>query len=229
MLELDGARERSRSRVRPSARSSSCLDNLLSNACSVCCGSPCRCGRWADRGRRRRGGPRHGRSGSRPTRSPSSFRRSLPLVVGDVAPDPGDGPRPRDREGDRRCARRLDRRRELRSTGRPFTIRLTARACRGGAPDSRMPRDRARRDVGSRAVRVLALDVGTSSVRAQVFGPAAAERKPARVDYAGETDPDRLVRATQKAIRDCRPGRSTRAAPPASATASLRSAATASR
>jgi gluconokinase len=55
-------------------------------------------------------------------------------------------------------------------------------------------------------VRVLALDVGTSSVRAQAFGPAAAERKPARVDYAGETDPDRLVRATLKAIRDCDAG-----------------------
>ena len=51
-------------------------------------------------------------------------------------------------------------------------------------------------------MRVLALDVGTSSVRAQVFGPAAAERKPARVDYPGETGPDRLVRATRKAIRD---------------------------
>jgi gluconokinase len=51
-------------------------------------------------------------------------------------------------------------------------------------------------------VRVLALDVGTSSVRAQVFGPAAAERKPARIDYAGEIDPDTLVRAVRKAIRD---------------------------
>ncbi len=50
-------------------------------------------------------------------------------------------------------------------------------------------------------MRVLALDVGTSSVRAQIFGPAAAERKPARVDYAGETDPDRLVAASRKAIR----------------------------
>jgi gluconokinase len=50
-------------------------------------------------------------------------------------------------------------------------------------------------------VRVLALDVGTSSVRAQVFGPAAAERNPARVDYAGETDPEKLVSAARKAIR----------------------------
>jgi gluconokinase len=56
-------------------------------------------------------------------------------------------------------------------------------------------------------VRVLALDVGTSSVRAQVFGPTAAERKPARVDYAGETDPDRLVRAVRKVVRDCGPGK----------------------
>lgn len=52
-------------------------------------------------------------------------------------------------------------------------------------------------------MRVLALDVGTSSVRAQVFGPAAAERTPARVDYAGETDPETLARAARKAIRDC--------------------------
>jgi gluconokinase len=52
-------------------------------------------------------------------------------------------------------------------------------------------------------VRVLALDVGTSSVRAHVFGPTAAERgKPARRDYAGETDPKKLLRLARAAIRD---------------------------
>jgi gluconokinase len=49
---------------------------------------------------------------------------------------------------------------------------------------------------------VLALDVGTSSVRAQVFGPAAAERKPAREDYAGETDPGKILRLVRRAVRD---------------------------
>jgi gluconokinase len=51
-------------------------------------------------------------------------------------------------------------------------------------------------------VRVLALDVGTSSVRAQVFGPTAAERKPARQDYAGETDPAKILRLVRRAVRD---------------------------
>jgi gluconokinase len=52
-------------------------------------------------------------------------------------------------------------------------------------------------------MRVLALDVGTSSVRAHVFGPKAAERgKPARHDYPGETDPDKLLRLVRRAIRD---------------------------
>ena len=51
--------------------------------------------------------------------------------------------------------------------------------------------------------RVLALDVGTSSVRAQVFGPTAAERgQPARRDYVGETDPRKLLRLVRAAIRD---------------------------
>jgi gluconokinase len=50
---------------------------------------------------------------------------------------------------------------------------------------------------------VLALDVGTSSVRAHVFGPTAAERgKPARRDYPGEADPDKLLRLVRRAIHE---------------------------
>ena len=49
--------------------------------------------------------------------------------------------------------------------------------------------------------RVLALDIGTSSVRAQVFDDAAEEGgEPARRDYAGEHDPNRLVAHTREAI-----------------------------
>jgi len=52
-------------------------------------------------------------------------------------------------------------------------------------------------------VRVLALDVGTSSVRAHVFGPTAAERgQAARRDYPGETDPAKLLRLVRAAVRD---------------------------
>jgi gluconokinase len=52
-------------------------------------------------------------------------------------------------------------------------------------------------------VRVLALDVGTSSVRAHVFGPTAAERgRPARHEYPGETDPERIVRLVRRVIRE---------------------------
>src|SRR5919199_1525872 len=51
-------------------------------------------------------------------------------------------------------------------------------------------------------MRVLAVDVGTSSVRAHVFGPTAAERgKPARHDYLGESDPEKLVRIVRRTIR----------------------------
>ena len=50
-------------------------------------------------------------------------------------------------------------------------------------------------------VRVLAVDVGTSSVRAQVFDETAEERgDPARREYAGEEDPGKLVAATRAAI-----------------------------
>lgn len=51
--------------------------------------------------------------------------------------------------------------------------------------------------------RVLALDIGTSSVRAQTFGPRAAARgRPARHEYPGETDPARIVRLVRRAIRE---------------------------
>ena len=48
---------------------------------------------------------------------------------------------------------------------------------------------------------VLALDIGTSSVRAQRFDESAAERgEPPRRGYAGETDPDRVVAFVREAI-----------------------------
>ena len=51
--------------------------------------------------------------------------------------------------------------------------------------------------------RVFALDVGTSSVRAARFEDAAAEpREPARRDYAGESDANRLVALTREAIAE---------------------------
>jgi gluconokinase len=51
--------------------------------------------------------------------------------------------------------------------------------------------------------RVLALDVGTSSVRAAVFDETAAERAdPARREYAGEVDPDRVVELTRDALEE---------------------------
>ena len=48
--------------------------------------------------------------------------------------------------------------------------------------------------------RVLAVDVGTSSVRAQIFDQDARERDPARRDYAGEDDPRRLVELVRQTI-----------------------------
>ncbi len=52
-------------------------------------------------------------------------------------------------------------------------------------------------------VRVLALDVGTSSVRVQRFDETAEERgEPARRDYTGEVDPDRVVERTVEAIEE---------------------------
>jgi len=52
-------------------------------------------------------------------------------------------------------------------------------------------------------VRVLAVDVGTSSVRAQRFDETAEERgEPARRDYPGELGPDRVVEHTLEAIEE---------------------------
>jgi gluconokinase len=51
--------------------------------------------------------------------------------------------------------------------------------------------------------RVLALDVGTSSVRASHFDETALEAgEPARRDYSGELDPDRIVDWTREAIEE---------------------------
>jgi gluconokinase len=50
--------------------------------------------------------------------------------------------------------------------------------------------------------RVLALDVGTSAVRAQVFGADAAETAVSRRAYPGEVDPDRIVESAREVIHD---------------------------
>jgi gluconokinase len=51
--------------------------------------------------------------------------------------------------------------------------------------------------------RVLAIDIGTSSVRAHVFGPTAAERgRPARHEYPGEADPAKIMRLVGRAVRE---------------------------
>ena len=51
--------------------------------------------------------------------------------------------------------------------------------------------------------RVLALDVGTSSVRAQQFDEAAdGHTDPVRYDYPGETDADRVIELTRRAIEE---------------------------
>jgi gluconokinase len=52
--------------------------------------------------------------------------------------------------------------------------------------------------------RVLALDVGTSSVRAHVFDESADVGEPARRSYPGEDDPDRIVELVHEAIREAR-------------------------
>jgi gluconokinase len=52
--------------------------------------------------------------------------------------------------------------------------------------------------------RVLAVDVGTSSVRAQIFDERVVERDAAKRDYAGETDADRLVEAARAAVDEAR-------------------------
>jgi gluconokinase len=48
--------------------------------------------------------------------------------------------------------------------------------------------------------RVLAIDVGTSSVRAQLFDADAQEREPAQRKYPGENDPARIVELVREAI-----------------------------
>ena len=48
--------------------------------------------------------------------------------------------------------------------------------------------------------RVLAIDVGTSSVRAQIFDAAAEERDPARRSYPDENDPVRIVELVRETI-----------------------------
>ena len=48
--------------------------------------------------------------------------------------------------------------------------------------------------------RILALDVGTSSVRAQIFGAEADEGNPARRDYPGESDPARIVELVREVL-----------------------------
>lgn len=48
--------------------------------------------------------------------------------------------------------------------------------------------------------RVLAIDVGTSSARAQIFDAGAAERDPVRRSYPGEHDPARVVALVREAI-----------------------------
>lgn len=48
--------------------------------------------------------------------------------------------------------------------------------------------------------RILALDVGTSSVRAQLFDGDADEGDPARRDYPGESDPARIVELVREVL-----------------------------
>jgi gluconokinase len=54
--------------------------------------------------------------------------------------------------------------------------------------------------------KVLAVDVGTSSVRAQIFDAEAEEREPARRAYPGEDDPGRVVELVREAIADASVG-----------------------
>ena len=52
-------------------------------------------------------------------------------------------------------------------------------------------------------LRILALDVGTSSVRAHRFDETAEEHgEPARREYSGEADADRIVQLTSEAIEE---------------------------
>src|SRR5206468_7007416 len=51
-----------------------------------------------------------------------------------------------------------------------------------------------------RVARVLGIDVGTSSVRAQIFDADAREGEPAQRKYAGEDGPARIVELTREAV-----------------------------
>jgi len=53
--------------------------------------------------------------------------------------------------------------------------------------------------------RVLALDVGTSSVRARVFDESVEEGEPARRGYAGVDDPDLIVELVRESIAEAAP------------------------
>jgi gluconokinase len=50
--------------------------------------------------------------------------------------------------------------------------------------------------------RVLAIDVGTSSVRAQIFDADAKECEPAQRKYPGENDPSRIVELVREAVAE---------------------------
>jgi len=54
--------------------------------------------------------------------------------------------------------------------------------------------------------RVLALDVGTSSVRARVFDESVEDGDVARREYPGENDPDRLVDLARAAVAEANAG-----------------------
>jgi gluconokinase len=54
--------------------------------------------------------------------------------------------------------------------------------------------------------RVLGLDVGTSSVRAQIFDADAEEREPARRNYPGEYDPTKVAGLVREAIDEATAG-----------------------
>jgi gluconokinase len=54
--------------------------------------------------------------------------------------------------------------------------------------------------------RVLALDVGTSSVRARVFDGSATEGDPVRREYPGEDDPDWIVELVREAVEEAQVG-----------------------
>src|SRR3954453_1424061 len=54
--------------------------------------------------------------------------------------------------------------------------------------------------------RVLGIDVGTSSVRAQVFDADGRERDPAKHKYPGENDPARIVTLVRQAVEEATAG-----------------------